>query len=197
MKISKADIVTLLGLIFGWTSLLFTINQSFPFAIIFLFLAFSCDLLDGTIARMSKENTSEWGTLLDSLADSLIYIVVPLLMALNVWQLPRGLFIICSSLVIAASFYRLARFSVIGIKRDAKGMYYEGLIVVYQAALLLLGFAVGCSDKILGSYILLFSMLFGAPLMICKNVKSRKPSLKTALFLAIPFFIILYVTATY
>ncbi|PIY16872.1 hypothetical protein CO112_01425 [Candidatus Dojkabacteria bacterium CG_4_9_14_3_um_filter_150_Dojkabacteria_WS6_41_13] len=194
MKLTKADILSLFAIAFGWSSLLFVLENQYVLSVTFLLLAFICDLFDGVIARKFKEEASSWGAVLDSLADTLLYLLVPLLFARSVWQFPMWTFYVLSLGPIIAGFFRLARFSMVGLKKDDKGIYYEGLIVVHQALFLLFGFAIYQSLQFWGNVFLIGSMIIIPPLMLFTSIKTRKPNVNTSLAIAGIFFLYLYAT---
>ncbi|KJV68705.1 CDP-alcohol phosphatidyltransferase family protein [Candidatus Neoehrlichia procyonis] len=106
------NLITLLGLCAGLTSIKFTFIGKWEFAVIFVIIAAIVDGMDGRIARLLN-STSGFGAHLDSFADFLNFGVAPafllyfwLLQQIKVigWMLVM-MFIICMSI-------RLARFNV-------------------------------------------------------------------------------------
>jgi len=106
------NFITLLGLCSGLTSLKFTFNEQWEFAVIFIIIAAIIDGMDGRIARILK-STSDFGAQLDSFADFLNFGAAPAFL-LYFWKLKEikvigwilvMIYVICISI-------RLARFNV-------------------------------------------------------------------------------------
>ena len=106
------NFITLLGLCSGLTSLKFTFNEEWEFAVIFIIIAAIIDGMDGRIARILK-STSDFGAQLDSFADFLNFGAAPAFL-LYFWKLKEikvigwilvMIYVICMSI-------RLARFNV-------------------------------------------------------------------------------------
>ncbi|QOD37965.1 CDP-alcohol phosphatidyltransferase family protein [Candidatus Wolbachia massiliensis] len=106
------NFITLLGLCSGLTSLKFTFNEQWEFAVIFIISAAVIDGMDGRIARILK-STSDFGAQLDSFADFLNFGAAPAFL-LYFWKLKEikvigwilvMIYVICISI-------RLARFNV-------------------------------------------------------------------------------------
>ncbi|MGL9718681.1 MAG: CDP-alcohol phosphatidyltransferase family protein [Wolbachia sp.] len=106
------NFITLLGLCSGLTSLKFTFNEQWEFAVIFIIIAAIIDGMDGRIARILK-STSDFGAQLDSFADFLNFGAAPAFL-LYFWKLKEikvigwilvMIYVICISM-------RLARFNV-------------------------------------------------------------------------------------
>ncbi|MDM8335372.1 CDP-alcohol phosphatidyltransferase family protein [Wolbachia pipientis] len=106
------NFITLLGLCAGLTSLKFTFNEQWEFAVSFIIIAAIIDGMDGRIARILK-STSDFGAQLDSFADFLNFGAAPAFL-LYFWKLKEikvvgwilvMIYVICISI-------RLARFNV-------------------------------------------------------------------------------------
>ncbi|MDR1139768.1 MAG: CDP-alcohol phosphatidyltransferase family protein [Rickettsiales bacterium] len=106
------NFITLLGLCSGLTSLKFTFNEQWEFAVIFIIIAAIIDGMDGRIARILK-STSDFGAQLDSFSDFLNFGAAPAFL-LYFWKLKEikvigwilvMIYVICISI-------RLARFNV-------------------------------------------------------------------------------------
>ena len=67
-RVILPNMLTLIGVCIGLTSIRFALDEKFEFAIIAIIFAALFDWLDGRIARLIK-GTSEVGKELDSLAD--------------------------------------------------------------------------------------------------------------------------------
>ncbi|WFW29592.1 MAG: CDP-alcohol phosphatidyltransferase family protein [Wolbachia endosymbiont of Menacanthus eurysternus] len=132
--------ITLLGLCSGLTSLKFTFNEQWEFAVIFIIIAAIIDGMDGRIARILKL-TSDFGAQLDSFADFLNFGTAPAFL-LYFWKLKEikvigwilvMIYVICISI-------RLARFNVLlNVKQlDWKKFFFSGVPAPICALLSLL-----------------------------------------------------------
>ncbi len=129
-----ANVVTLLNIIFGSLSLVFTLNQDYKTAAILILLAVVMDSVDGRVARKLNAE-SEMGKELDSLCDLVSFGVAPaILVYAQVLAQPYEilgilsviLFIVCGAL-------RLARFNILNIKE-----YFLGIPITFSGMLLAL-----------------------------------------------------------
>ena len=130
LRVVLPNLVTLLALCAGLTSIRMAIEHRFELAIAFIAIAATLDAIDGRMARFLK-SASRFGAELDSIADFLNFGVAPAIL-LYVWALSEMrsvgwiavlVFGICVSL-------RLARFNVaIGAadKPDWHGNFFVGV----------------------------------------------------------------------
>jgi len=123
------NILTLVGVCLGISSIKFSIDGNFSLAVIFILLAAILDALDGRIARLIK-GTSEFGKELDSLTDFVSFGIAPVF-TLYFWELNNYgklgwaitlIYSVCCVL-------RLARFNLTKIdnKQLWKSNYFEGV----------------------------------------------------------------------
>ena len=106
------NMLTLIGVCIGLTSIRFALDGKFEFAIIAIIFAALIDGLDGRIARLIK-GTSKVGRELDSLTDMISFGVAPAFI-MYFWKLNtlgRFGWLICLVYVICVAL-RLARFNV-------------------------------------------------------------------------------------
>ena len=106
------NMLTLIGVCIGLTSIRFALDGKFEFAIIAIILAALIDGLDGRIARLIK-GTSKVGKELDSLTDMISFGVAPAFI-MYFWKLNtlgRFGWLVCLIYVICVAL-RLARFNV-------------------------------------------------------------------------------------
>ena len=106
------NMLTLIGVCIGLTSIRFALDGKFEFAIIAIIFAALIDGLDGRIARLIK-GTSKVGKELDSLTDMISFGVAPAFI-MYFWKLNtlgRFGWLICLVYVICVAL-RLARFNV-------------------------------------------------------------------------------------
>jgi CDP-diacylglycerol--serine O-phosphatidyltransferase len=128
-----ADIFTILNGLFGMLAIA---NLGKEIALVYLSCAVACDGLDGFIARKSK-TTKEMGTILDSLADSISFVLFPAL-CLFYFAANSGLESFFSSLLsfvfLSCGLLRLARFTV----QDSEARCFRGLPAPAAALILYL-----------------------------------------------------------
>jgi len=123
------NILTLGGVCLGISSIKFSIDGNYNFAVIFILFAAILDALDGRIARLIK-GTSEFGKELDSLTDFVSFGIAPVFI-LYFWELNKYgklgwaitlIYSVCCVL-------RLARFNLTKIDNSEawKNNYFEGI----------------------------------------------------------------------
>lgn len=110
-------------------------------ACLLIFVALVCDMLDGRLARMTR-NTSDFGAQLDSLCDVISFGVAPALLALRCsvalvrstgWELPLENIIVervlwcISGIYVSCAVLRLARFNVECDEAEESHMSFKGL----------------------------------------------------------------------
>lgn len=105
------NIVTMLALCAGVTSIRYSIQEDWAKAVICIFLAAFFDGLDGRVARMLKGST-KFGAELDSLCDFVSFGVAPALLMFQwtLYDLPKFGWFFCLLFAIGMSM-RLARFN--------------------------------------------------------------------------------------
>jgi CDP-diacylglycerol---serine O-phosphatidyltransferase len=111
-RVILPNMLTLIGVCIGLTSIRFALDGKFEFAIIAIILAALIDGLDGRIARLIK-GTSKVGKELDSLTDMISFGVAPAFI-MYFWKLNtlgRFGWLVCLIYVICVAL-RLARFNV-------------------------------------------------------------------------------------
>ena len=111
-RVILPNMLTLMGVCVGLTSIKFSLDQNYTLAIIAIIFAALIDGLDGRIARLIK-GTSKVGKELDSLTDVISFGVAPAFI-MYFWSL-SGLdkigWLICLVYVVCVAL-RLARFNV-------------------------------------------------------------------------------------
>ena len=122
------NMLTLIGVCIGLTSIRFALDGKFEFAIVAIILAAIIDGLDGRIARLIK-GTSKVGKELDSLTDMISFGVAPAFI-MYFWKLNtlgRFGWLICLIYVICVAL-RLARFNVnTGQAPSWRDNFFEGV----------------------------------------------------------------------
>ena len=127
-RVILPNMLTLIGVCIGLTSIRFSFNGQFDLAIIAIIFAALFDWLDGRIARLIK-GTSEVGKELDSLADVISFGVAPAFI-MYFWTLSSlGKFgwLLCLIYVSCVAL-RLARFNVNSNQEPSwKDNFFEGV----------------------------------------------------------------------
>jgi CDP-diacylglycerol--serine O-phosphatidyltransferase len=105
------NIVTMLALCSGMTSIRYAIQESWSKAVLFIFLAALFDGLDGRVARMLKAS-SKFGAELDSLSDFISFGVAPAILMFQwcLFDLPKIGWFFCLLFAMGMAL-RLARFN--------------------------------------------------------------------------------------
>ena len=126
--IKFADILTLINVVFGLTSILFAITSRHSLASIMLIIAVIFDYIDGKIAALTKTN-NEFGKELDSLADTISFGVAPAVFGFSLIQTPLA--IIAFTIFLFCGILRLARYNIMNLKKEFEGMpiTLNGIIV--------------------------------------------------------------------
>ena len=127
-RVILPNMLTLIGVCIGLSSIRFALDGKFEFAIIAIMFAALIDGLDGRIARLIK-GTSKVGKELDSLTDMISFGVAPafIMYFWNLNSLGRFGWLLCLVYVICVAL-RLARFNV-NSNQDAswKDNFFEGV----------------------------------------------------------------------
>ena len=127
-RIILPNMLTLIGVCIGLTSIRFALDGKFEFAIIAIIFAALFDWLDGRIARLIK-GTSEVGKELDSLADVISFGVAPAFI-MYFWklnELGRFGWLLCLIYVSCVAL-RLARFNVNSNQEPSwRDNFFEGV----------------------------------------------------------------------
>ena len=115
------NLITLSGLSFGLSSIRFSIEGEFNFAVICIVFAAVCDVLDGMLAR-HLDSESDLGFQLDSLSDFLSFGVAPgILIYMAIFYENSNIGAFANLIFIIASCLRLALFNVL----HEKSKYFE------------------------------------------------------------------------
>jgi len=129
------SLVTILNGVFGFASIVLASHGKFAQAGYILLLAMIADMLDGQLARISK-NTSSFGGQLDSLCDVISFGAAPAFLMLKILEHklePANLQLLERFIAVAATAYvcctaiRLARFNVENIRDESVHTSFTGL----------------------------------------------------------------------
>ena len=127
-RVILPNMLTLIGVCIGLTSIRFALDGKFEFAIIAIIFAALIDGLDGRIARLIK-GTSKVGKELDSLTDMISFGVAPAFV-MFFWKLDtlgRFGWLVCLIYVICVAL-RLARFNVNSNQKPSwRDNFFEGV----------------------------------------------------------------------
>ena len=127
-RVILPNMLTLIGVCIGLTSIRFALDEKFEFAVVAIILAAVIDGLDGRIARLIK-GTSKVGKELDSLTDMISFGVAPAFI-MYFWKLNtlgRFGWLVCLIYVICVAL-RLARFNVNSNQDPSwKDNFFEGV----------------------------------------------------------------------
>jgi len=127
-RVILPNMLTLIGVCIGLTSIRFALDGKFEFAIIAIIFAALIDGLDGRIARLIK-GTSQVGKELDSLTDMISFGVAPAFI-MYFWKLNtlgRFGWLVCLIYVICVAL-RLARFNVNSNQEPSwRDNFFEGV----------------------------------------------------------------------
>ncbi len=141
IKWNKSVIITYLGIICGVVAMYFAFTQMafskdvsyLRYSLIFLVLAGVCDMFDGKVARMCKRTNEEkqFGIELDSLADTVNFICLPVVIMLSLGMYSL-IDIIIYVIFVLCGISRLSFFNV-NASLDSPVKYYKGLPVTSTA----------------------------------------------------------------
>ena len=127
-RVILPNMLTLMGVCVGLTSIKFSLDQNYTLAIIAIIFAALIDGLDGRIARLIK-GTSKVGKELDSLTDMISFGVAPAFI-MYFWKLntlERFGWLLCLVYVICVAL-RLARFNINSNQEPSwKDNFFEGV----------------------------------------------------------------------
>ena len=168
-KYNKSLIVTYIGVIFAILGMNFSLLGNLKYTMICMVIAGVCDLFDGKIARMCDrtEEEKKFGVEIDSLADTVAFVVFPVVigysLGLNEWYNILGYV-----LLVLAGITRLGYFniSVIDKNKDEPVKSYSGLpvtstSVIIPALWFITSMIKGLSFEIVFSYVIyLIAFLF-------------------------------------
>ena len=162
-RVILPNMLTLIGVCIGLTSIRFALDGRFEFAIIAIIFAALIDGLDGRIARLIK-GTSKVGKELDSLTDMMSFGVAPAFI-MYFWKLNtlgRFGWLLCLVYVICVAL-RLARFNVNSNQESSwRDNFFEGVPSPAGAVLVLtpLIFSLSGFDMIQLNYDLIVPTFF-------------------------------------
>lgn len=199
IKIRKSVLVTYLGIIFAVISMYFAFTKMafsdinyMRYSLIFLVLSGICDMFDGKIARMCKrtEEEKEFGIQIDSLADTVNFIVLPVVIMLSL-GMNSLLEIVIYTLFVICGVSRLGHFNCIA-DGDNPVKFYNGLPVTSTSIIYpVLGLLHGTiSDNIFE----LVYIIATAIISVLFITRIKVPKFKGAAYIIIPILASILVT---
>lgn len=198
-KWNKSVIVTYAGMLLAVFSMILIMADKLSFAMMCFMLSGICDMFDGTVARMCKRTEEEknFGIQLDSLADVIDFIAVPVVLVVKVCGM-RWYSVTACLLYTVFGIARLAYFNVCQEENEDKDSpikYYTGLPVTFAAMIFSLAYlSVMWLYLTVTGYILCGAMVITAVLYILriKVIKPRKAGYIFFLALAVVLFILYF-----
>ncbi len=184
-KYNKSLIISYVGVIAAVLGLYFLIQDPTdlkPTMICYL-IAGVCDMLDGMVARMMKRDKDEelFGIQLDSLADTIDFVVFPIVVGLTL-GFSEWFQVIGYILLAMAGVQRLCHFNVLVINKKDKGpvKYYSGLPVTstsitYPIIYLISKILFNINNDINVFEVLFTLLTFASAILFVLNIKVPKP----------------------
>ena len=184
---------TLANAFFGFLALSAVMRRDIIMASVLLFFAALMDTLDGKVAR-SLSLTSPFGLELDSLADTISFVVVPAMM-ISIFFFGDGLGIVIGAVAVMCGISRLAKFNT----RPFTG-YYSGVSTpLFTLMVMALSLAKGLSpgsawsvlpDAAYAAVFLALSLTMVSPLPYPAFRERHLGKYKTWAFLAVIIFVL-------
>ncbi len=196
VKINKSVLITYLGIIFAiiamyfsFTKIAFAEINYLRYSLVFLILAGICDMFDGKVARMCKRTNEEkeFGIQLDSLADTVNFLCLPVIIMLSL-GMDTVFDVIVYCLFILCGVSRLGYFNV-NASLDNPVKFYSGLPVTSTAIIYpLVGLLHGQIPIHIFQTVLIIVTIITAMLFV---LKVKVPKFKGSAYIIIPILAIL------
>ena len=195
INLKKSVLVSFLGVIFAVISMYFAfIKMAFcevsyiRYSLVFLMLAGICDMFDGKVASMCKrtKEEKEFGIQIDSLADTVNFVVLPVVIMLSL-GMTSIIDVVIYALFIICGISRLGYFNV-NAKLDSPVKFYNGLPVTSTAIIYpVLGLLHGHIPEDVFSMVYLIATLLTAILFV---TRIKIPKFKGIAYVIIPILAI-------
>ena len=199
IKFNKSVIITYLGVVFGVISIYFAFNKMafadipyLRYSLIFLILAGICDMFDGKVARMCKrsEEEKEFGIQIDSLADTVNFLCVPIVIMLSL-GMHSIIDVIVYILFILCGISRLGYFNIIADKntpvRSYNGLPVTSTSIIYP----IIGLLHGLINNNTFNLIYIITTFITAILFI---LRIKVPKFKGKAYIIIPILAAILIT---
>lgn len=196
INLKKSVLVTYLGIVFAiiamyfaFTKLAFSDVGYLRYSLIFLMLSGICDMFDGKIARMCKRTEEEknFGIQIDSLADTVNFIVLPVVIMASLGM--TSIFELCVYILfVICGISRLGYFNC-HADADNPVKYYNGLPVTSTAIIYpVLGLLHGNIPENIFELVYIITTIIVALLFI---TKIKVPKFKKSAYIIIPILALL------
>ena len=195
VNFKKSVLLTYLGVVFAVASIYFAfIKMAFAegsymrYSLVCLVLAGICDMFDGKVARMCKrtQEEKEFGIQIDSLADTVNFILVPVIIMLSLCMTSIIDFVIYTLFVI----FGISRLGYFNVHADSEKAvsFYDGLPVTTTAIIYpVLGLLHGQIPENTFCIIYIVATLITAILFV---TKIKVPKFKGMAYIIIPILAI-------
>jgi CDP-diacylglycerol---serine O-phosphatidyltransferase len=199
MTISKKfipSLFTILNAFCGFISVINSASGEYNQAVMFILYAAVFDVLDGMVARILN-SSSDFGVELDSLSDIVSFGFAPSFLLYSFFFKDYNAYgVFVSSLVLAFSAIRLARFNIT-LTGYSKDVFYG--IPTPMSALILCSYVMFIHDKVFSNYtstIFIFGLTIGTSLMMVSKFRfPAAPSFTPRGIKSSPvYFIIIFVS---
>ncbi len=196
INLKKSVLVTYLGVIFGVLSMYFAFSKMafsegnyLRYSLVFLILAGVCDMFDGKVARMCKrtKEEKEFGIQIDSLADTVNFVALPVVIMLSL-GMTSVVDVIIYALFILCGISRLGYFNV-NASLDNPVKFYNGLPVTSTAIIYpILGLLHGQIPENTFCLVYIIATLITGLLFV---LRIKVPKLKGSAYIVIPVLAII------
>ncbi len=190
--------LTYLGMLAGFTGILYAVEGAYGQAVICLMTAGLCDMFDGAVAatRQRDEREKRFGVQIDSMSDLICFGVLP---AVLVYRISGETYVafLAGSLYVLCALIRLAFFNVLEEERqretDGPRQWYLG-VPVTSAALVVPALFVAADSR--GGKLWFPGLLLVLAVLFLLPVKIQKPYLAGKIgivFTGVVEFVILFI----
>lgn len=176
---NRSVVLTYIGLAFAVVGICFAYVTNLTWSVVCLIVAGVCDMFDGKIARACKDRTEEakqFGVQIDSLTDTVAFVVLPVLISLEMGH-HGPVSIAISVLYVLAGVIRLGYFNVLvaNAEPDKPLKNYTGLpvtsaAIIFPTLWLISRFINKCPTIIMYNVVMLLTAL-----LFVSRIKIRKP----------------------
>ncbi|MBP5491546.1 MAG: CDP-alcohol phosphatidyltransferase family protein [Clostridiales bacterium] len=176
---NRSVVLTFLGLAFAVVGICFAYVTNLTWSVVCLIVAGVCDMFDGKVARACKgrsEEEKDFGVQIDSLTDTVAFVVLPVLISLEMGHQGPFSIAICV-LYVLAGVIRLGFFNVLVAHRDNSeplknytGLPVTSAAIIFPAIWLISRFVSRFSTTIMYDVV-----MFLTAVLFVSRLKIRKP----------------------
>ncbi len=175
----RSVVMTYIGLAFAVVGICFAYVTNLTWSVVCLIVAGVCDMFDGKIARACKNRTEEakeFGVQIDSLCDTVAFVVLPVLISLEMGHQGPISITVCV-LYVLAGVIRLAYFNVLAAKADKSSpmKFYTGLPVTSAAVIFPTLWLISRFIQRFSTTILFDTFMFITAVLFVSRLRFRKP----------------------